>query len=148
MLATPIDKPFDNKEWVFEIKWDGVRAILFLNKTDKTEPILELSSRVGNSISHRYPEITETIELTGTITCSGSVVLDGEIVVLDSRGHPDFQSHQKRMNVEDSGDIHILSRQIPATYYLFDIIYLDGKSREPDFVEKKKNYFKHYKDKQ
>jgi bifunctional non-homologous end joining protein LigD len=139
MLATPIDKPFDNKEWVFEIKWDGVRAILFLNKTDKTEPILELSSRAGNSISHRYPEITETIELTGTITCSGSVVLDGEIVVLDSRGHPDFQSHQKRMNVEDSKDIHILSRQIPATYYLFDILYLDGKSLQNlDFLERRR----------
>ncbi|HEY7572123.1 MAG TPA: non-homologous end-joining DNA ligase [Nitrososphaeraceae archaeon] len=139
MLATPIDRPFDSKEWVFEIKWDGVRAILFLNKTDKTRPLFELSSRAGNSISHRYPEITQDLELTGTITCSSSVVLDGEIVVLDRRGHPEFQSHQKRMNVEYSRDIQILSHQIPATYYLFDILYLDCKSLENlDFVERRR----------
>src|SRR5215467_3739157 len=139
MLAMPIDRPFDNKEWVFEIKWDGVRAILFLNKTDKTGPILELSSRTGKSILHRYPEITQALELSDTITCSRSVVLDGEIVVLDSRGHPNFQSHQKRMNVEYGRDIQILSRQIPATYYLFDILYLDGKSLENlDFAERRR----------
>ena len=52
MLATPIDKAFDSKEWVFEIKWDGVRAILFLNKKNEAKPLIELSSRSGNSITH------------------------------------------------------------------------------------------------
>ena len=66
----------------------------FLTKLT-TEPILELSSRAGNSISHRYPEITETIELTGTITCSGSVVLDGEIVVLDTVAIQTFKAIRK-----------------------------------------------------
>jgi bifunctional non-homologous end joining protein LigD len=136
MLATPVDKAFDSKEWVFEIKWDGVRAILFLNKSNMKMPFLELSSRTGNSIAHRYPEILESI---GTITCNRSVVLDGEIVVLNKQGYPDFQSHQRRMNVENYSDISTLSHQIPATYYLFDILHLDGKSLQNlDFVERRK----------
>lgn len=136
MLATPVDKAFDSKEWVFEIKWDGVRAILFHNKSNMKMPFLELSSRAGNSITHRYPEILESI---GTITCNRSVVLDGEIVVLNKQGYPDFQSHQRRMNVENYGDISTLSHQIPATYYLFDILYLDGKSLQNlDFVDRRK----------
>ena len=95
MLATPVDKPFDSKEWVFEIKWDGVRAILFFNKTGKSELKLELSSRAGNSISHRYPEIIEALELTGTIICGRSVVLDGEIVVLDGPAIQIFKAIRK-----------------------------------------------------
>ncbi len=50
MLATLIDQPFDNKEWVFEVKWDGLRAILFLHKTTE---ILKIVSRNGKTITHR-----------------------------------------------------------------------------------------------
>ena len=139
MLATPIDKAFDSKEWVFEIKWDGVRAILFLNKKNEAKPLIELSSRSGNSITHRYPEIIESLDLTNAITCKGSAILDGEIVVLNNQGYPDFQSHQKRMNIEYKKDIELLSREIPATYYLFDILYLDGKYlQDLEFVERRR----------
>src|SRR5919109_5114271 len=59
MLATLIDQPFDNKEWVFEVKWDGVRAILFLHKA---KGILKIVSRNGKNITHRYPEIVEAVK--------------------------------------------------------------------------------------
>jgi bifunctional non-homologous end joining protein LigD len=59
MLATLVDNPFDNRDWVFEVKWDGVRAILFLNKTKQ---IFELKSRNLKSITHRYPELLLTLE--------------------------------------------------------------------------------------
>jgi bifunctional non-homologous end joining protein LigD len=62
MLSTLIDKPFDNKEWVFEVKWDGVRAILFLHKT---KGILKIVSRNGKTITHRYPEIIEAVKSFG-----------------------------------------------------------------------------------
>ena len=58
MLSTPVDKPFNDREWDFEIKWDGVRAIMFYHKSKN---ILELKSRTNKSIRHRYPEIINSI---------------------------------------------------------------------------------------
>ena len=126
MLAGHIDTPFDNKDWVFEVKWDGVRAILLHNKAKKA--ITEIQSRNGKNITHRYPEITKAI---GTVVKSNeSIVLDGEIVVLNKEGIPDFQMHQKRMNVESQRDIEFLSNEIPATYFVFDILYINGRNVE------------------
>jgi len=133
MLATAIDKPFTDKHWVFEIKWDGVRSIFFLHKTKR---ILEIKSRSDKTITHRYPELIEP--LNSTIKCQESIVLDGEIVVLDKEGMPSFQNHQRRMNVDNKADIEKLSREIPATYYIFDILYLDGKNLQRfDFLQRR-----------
>ena len=122
MLAGHVQLPFDNKDWVFEVKWDGVRAILLQNKDEGT---IEIQSRNGKSITHRYPEIIENVN--SVLKCNESVVLDGEIVVLNKEGVPDFQMHQKRMNVESQRDIEFLSNNMPATYFAFDIIYIDGR---------------------
>ena len=133
MLATAIDKPFTDKHWVFEIKWDGVRSLFFLHKTKR---ILEIKSRSDKTITHRYPELIEP--LNSTIKCQESIVLDGEIVVLDKEGMPSFQNHQRRMNVDNKADIEKLSREIPATYYIFDILYLDGKNLQRfDFLQRR-----------
>ena len=125
MLAGHTDRPFDNKDWVFELKWDGVRAILFHNKA---KAISEIQSRNGKNITHRYPEITKAIDTV--LKINESVVLDGEIVVLNKEGIPDFQMHQKRMNVESQREIEFLSNEIPATYFVFDILYIDGRNVE------------------
>ncbi|MGI0015111.1 MAG: DNA polymerase ligase N-terminal domain-containing protein, partial [Nitrososphaera sp.] len=133
MLAVPVDKPFDNKDWVFEIKWDGVRSILFLNKSKN---ILEIQARSGMTITHRYPEI-EAISKSA-VQCENSVVLDGEIVVLNSEGAPDFQRHQKRMNVDSKKDIESLSQSTPSTYFVFDILHLDGRNlKQLEFLERR-----------
>jgi bifunctional non-homologous end joining protein LigD len=139
MLATLIDKPFDNKEWVFEVKWDGVRAILFLHKT---KGISKIVSRNGKTITHRYPEIIEAVKSSSAIiiNCKESIILDGEIVVLNKEGRPDFQSHQRRMNVDSIKDVEKLSHKMPATYYLFDILYIDGRNLQSlSFLERQKN---------
>jgi bifunctional non-homologous end joining protein LigD len=139
MLATLIDKPFDNKEWVFEVKWDGVRAILFLHKT---KGISKIVSRNGKTITHRYPEIIEAVKSSSAIiiNCKESIILDGEIVVLNKEGRPDFQSHQRRMNVDSIKDIEKLSHKMPATYYLFDILYIDGRNLQSlSFLERRKS---------
>ena len=73
MLATAIDKPFNNKEWVFEVKWDGVRAIAFERK-DRGR----LQSRNGNDITTTYPEVTEALQRS--LMGIDSAILDGEIV--------------------------------------------------------------------
>jgi bifunctional non-homologous end joining protein LigD len=133
MLAVPVDKAFDNKDWVFEIKWDGVRSILFLNKS---KSILEFQARSGMTITHRYPEIAKIVE--SAIQCENSVVLDGEIVVLNAQGAPDFQRHQKRMNVDSKKDIESLSESSPSTYFVFDILHLDGRDlKQLDFLERR-----------
>jgi bifunctional non-homologous end joining protein LigD len=133
MLALPVDKPFDNKDWVFEIKWDGVRSILFLNKSKK---ILEIQARSGLAITHRYPEIAAVAE--SAIQCENSAVLDGEIVVLNADGVPDFQLHQKRMNIDSKKEIGFFSQSSPSTYFVFDILHLDGRNlKELEFLERR-----------
>ena len=90
--------------------------------------ITEIQSRNGKNITHRYPEII--MAMNSVLKNNESVVLDGEIVVLNNEGIPDFQMHQKRMNVESQRDIEFLSNEIPATYFVFDILYFDGKNVE------------------
>jgi bifunctional non-homologous end joining protein LigD len=142
MLAMPVDKPFDDKDWVFEVKWDGVRSILFW---DRTRSLLEIRSRKGSDITYRYPEIASRVE--SAVKCKESVVLDGEIVVLSEEGAPAFQRHQRRMNVYHARDIELLSRESPATYYVFDILYLDGRSLEGlQFIERRRILSKVVKD--
>jgi bifunctional non-homologous end joining protein LigD len=133
MLATAIDEPFNDKDWVFEVKWDGVRSIFFLHRA---KTIFEIKSRSDKTITHRYPELIEPLKLA--IKCRESVILDGEIVVLDKDGIPSFQNHQRRMNVDYKADIEKLSQEIPATYYIFDILYLEGKSLQNlDFLQRR-----------
>ena len=133
MLATAVKESFNDKDWVFEVKWDGVRSIFFLHKT---KGIFEIKSRNDKTITHRYPELVGP--LNSAIKCQESIILDGEIVVLDKNGLPNFQNHQKRMNVDYKADIEKLSQEIPATYYIFDILYLDGKNLENlDFLHRR-----------
>lgn len=131
MLASPSDKAFDSKDWVFEIKWDGVRAILFKNKKN-----IKIQSRNGNDITKRYPEIANAARIS--LRSCGSAVIDGEIVILNENGVPDFHIHQHRINIQDSKAIKVLSRQAPATYYVFDMLYKESKSlKEIDYLERR-----------
>ena len=123
MLAHPFEKAFDSKDWVFEVKWDGVRAILYNDNNN-----IRIQSRNGNDITKLYPEIVNTVKTS--LRRSKSTVLDGEIVVLNEKGIPDFHTHQHRMHIQNSHEIMSLSVKNPATYYVFDILYDDGKNLE------------------
>ena len=82
MLATLIDEPFDDKEWIFEPKWDGYRAIADIHKKK-----IRLYSRNNQPFNQTYPKI---IDALSTIKVD-SVILDGEIVAVDSQGKQNFQ---------------------------------------------------------
>ena len=132
MLAYPVDKAFDSDEWVFEIKWDGVRAITYIH-----DGSIRIESRKGNNITKKYPDIYSSLKDMNV--AKRSAILDGEIVVLDEKGFPDFQGHQHRMNVSNVQEIQVLAKETPATYYVFDIVYLDGNDlRSLSYMERRK----------
>jgi bifunctional non-homologous end joining protein LigD len=106
MLATLVDKPFDRKGWLFEIKWDGYRAIAEINNDD-----VMLISRNQASFNTRFPAILDTLKKMQI-----TAVLDGEIVVVDSAGRPDFQLLQQ----------YLKNRKGVLVYYIFDILYFEG----------------------
>ena len=81
MLAKETEDPFDDKDWLFEIKWDGYRAV-----TEKNKNNIALYSRNGITFEYTYPIVVEQLKLI-----KQDVVLDGEIVVLNDEGHPSFQ---------------------------------------------------------
>ncbi|HSC77005.1 MAG TPA: non-homologous end-joining DNA ligase, partial [Candidatus Acidoferrales bacterium] len=128
MAATLVDKPFSDPDWVFEIKWDGVRAMAWV-KNGK----LTLRSRTGLDITDQYPELGP---LPAHLDAS-QAILDGEVVALDERGRGDFELLQQRMHV--SRPPARLQQQVPVNYYLFDILYCDGFDlRQSPLVERKR----------
>lgn len=118
MLAISVDKPFDDDAWLYEIKWDGYRAVAFLDGKS-----LRLVSRNQNDLTKAYPELQETPSHINAHTA----VLDGEIVALDDQGRPSFGLMQQRTGVGEGGRrIRRTRDDIPIAYYVFDLLYLDG----------------------
>ena len=106
MLATLIKEPFDHPDWLFEVKWDGYRALAEIR-----DGAVSLYSRNGISFDKKYLPVVESLRKIGF-----EAVLDGEIVILDDRGRPDFQQLQ---HYRESGSGHLF-------YYVFDLLYFKG----------------------
>lgn len=119
MLAKPADAPPADPGWAFELKWDGVRAIALLDRGE-----LRIASRSGADATRRYPELTE---LAGALA-DRSAVFDGEIVALDAEGRPSFQALQPRMGLTKPEVIRRRMAEVPVTYVIFDLLWLDGES--------------------
>lgn len=119
MLAVLGQLPRNPSDYAFEYKWDGVRALAFWDGKRLT-----LHSRNQLDITRRYPELMELGAALGT----NPTILDGEIVALDERGRPSFPRLQRRMHAEGTEKIRRLSREVPAWYVLFDVLWADGQS--------------------
>jgi bifunctional non-homologous end joining protein LigD len=115
MLATPSDRVFSDANWLFEIKWDGVRALALIE-----DGKLTLRARSGSDITSQYPELHG---LPGAFSGQQGI-LDGEIAVLDDRGRSDFEKLQERMHVHNPSQK--LIAQYPVVYFAFDLMYCDG----------------------
>jgi bifunctional non-homologous end joining protein LigD len=127
MLATLADRPFSDPNWLFEIKWDGVRALARTENGDLT-----LLARAGGDITKRYPELASLPEALA----AHEAILDGEIVALDARGHSDFERLQERMHVRAPSE-HLVT-QNPVVYFVFDLLYCDGYDlRKSPLLERK-----------
>ena len=117
MTATLSTLPPDEERWAYEIKWDGVRALAYCAPGQ-----LRLESRSGREITAQWPELRGIVEAAA----GREAVLDGEIVAFDDRGRPDFQRLQPRMHLASDSAVRRRMVQTPATYVIFDLVYLDG----------------------
>jgi len=106
MLAAQVGKPFDHPDWVFEIKWDGYRAIAEVRDGE-----VALFSRNRIALNKKFPPIADALR-----QMKFDAILDGEIVVVDDQGLPHFQMLQE---YQESGGGHLL-------YYVFDLLYFQG----------------------
>lgn len=111
MLATLVDKSFDDPQWQFEVKWDGYRALAMLNK--KT---IQLKSRNNLSFNERFYPVFDAVKAWGI-----HAVVDGEIVVVDENGQADFNALQN-WNSEEDGSL---------LYYVFDLLWYNGRDLTP-----------------
>src|SRR5438067_6550682 len=117
MKASIAEQPPRGEDWLFEIKWDGVRAIAFIENEE-----LRLQSRTGNRCERQYPELAVLPHHIAAATA----VLDGEIAVLDQKGVSQFHLIQPRISNSDPNSVAHLSRSTPVVYFAFDLLYLDG----------------------
>jgi len=108
MLATLVDAPFDDPGWRYEIKWDGYRALAFMNKGE-----VELKSRNSKSFNDKFYPVYEAIKRWKI-----NAIVDGEVVVVNENGVSRFNSLQ---NWRSEADGELL-------YYVFDVLWLDGKN--------------------
>ncbi|RKQ93915.1 bifunctional non-homologous end joining protein LigD [Solirubrobacter pauli] len=117
MLATAGDLP-PSDGWAFEIKWDGVRAVAYIEGGR-----IRLSSRNRTNITPRYPELSPL----GRALSTHEVILDGEVVSFEG-GIPSFQRLQRRMHLTSEAQVRRLSQTEPVVYIIFDLLWLDGHS--------------------
>lgn len=127
MLTTLIDAPFDDPDWLFELKWDGYRAIAVVEKDDVT-----LTSRNAKDLLGQFPEMKSLAKAFRSLP----VVVDGELCVLDAHGRPDFQALQGRDKPIRG---HTRKKPSPVTFVVFDLLYADGRDlRERPLEERKR----------
>lgn len=131
MLAVLHDElPSDPGKWAYEVKWDGVRAVVYV---EGGRP--RVMSRGDRDITTSFPELRALAAAQG----SRQVVLDGEIVAMDDHGRPSFQQLQVRTNVSDPARVRRLAATVPVTFIVFDVLHLEGRSTlDLPYVERRR----------
>ena len=117
MLAESVEEAFNDDNWLFEIKWDGYRAVAFIENGK-----VRLVSRNQNELTARYPELHELAKFIQ----AKNAILDGEVVALDEEGRPSFSLMQQRTGFRAPGKRAAARADVPVLYFAFDLIYLDG----------------------
>ncbi len=119
MLAIKQDKLPAGTDWQYEIKWDGIRTLIALDEGE-----LIIRSRSGRDITSQFPELQDAAKSFR----SSSFIIDAEIVCLDNDGRPDFKRVISRLHSANPAKIQRLVKTNPAYCYVFDCLYLDGRS--------------------
>ncbi len=119
MLPECAPEPFDSPAHIFEVCWDGVRTLAFIEGSR-----LRLQDRFGRDVTHRWPELSS---LPMSVR-EGGLVLDGEIVCLDDAGRPDFKRLATRFGVDDAAEASRLADESPVMFQAFDVLYRSGQA--------------------
>jgi bifunctional non-homologous end joining protein LigD len=120
MLAVPTtDLPPDDARWAYEMKWDGMRALVGVERGE-----VWAASRAGNDATARFPELAGLADALGDL----DALLDGEIVALDDAGVPRFERLQPRMQAGSAAAIRRGVAEQAVVYMVFDVLWLDGHS--------------------
>lgn len=134
MLLKEVDKPFDSNDHIFEIKFDGIRAIIFANKKE-----IKIQSRNKQDITHLFPELQSITKLV-----TKNVIFDGEIIAFNDKGHS-FSKIQERIHLKNKDKILNASQENPVSFIAFDILYENKNLTNEPLLERKK-YLAKYKD--
>ncbi len=126
MLATSIEAPFDDPKWLFEVKWDGYRALARIDPDGS----VALVSRNGQDFTPKFPELANLADAFS----ERPLLVDGEIVVLDAEGKPSFGALQERL--DRFGRERPQDR--PVTFVAFDLLYGNGRDLRNEPLEKRK----------
>lgn len=127
MLLEETEEVFDNKDYLYEIKYDGIRVLVFVSK-DK----VVIKSRYGIDITGLFPEIGVLCKMV-----KGNVIFDGEIIILDNN-KVSFSKLQKRIHLKNKKTIEFLSKTNPVVFICFDVIYEDRDLTNLSLLERKK----------
>lgn len=114
-LATEVPR---GPDWMWELKWDGVRAMLFFS-----DGKIRIDSRKSTPIERQYPELQA---IAGLLKCDNAI-LDGEIAAVDELGRPRFQRIQPRIMATDGNAIQQLTKSNPVLFFAFDLLYCNGR---------------------
>ena len=119
MLATAGGLPADDRPWAYEFKWDGIRALAWVDGGRA-----RARSRTGADITASFPELRALGEAMG----SNQAVLDGELVVLEEGGRPSFSRLQHRLQLTGPKAVARTAREHPVSFVIFDLLHLNGHS--------------------
>lgn len=127
MLLSEIEKPFDSKEYLFELKFDGIRATIHVGKDT-----FIIYSRNGKDITNLYPELKAIQKQV-----KEDMIFDGEIVIFDNK-KSDFSKLQERNNLRNTLKIKRLSKEMPVCFIAFDCLYKNIDLTNKPLLERKK----------
>lgn len=127
MLLGEVREVFDSKEYLYEVKYDGIRVLVFVSK-DK----VVIRSRYGIDITGLFPEMMVLCKMV-----KGNVIFDGEIIMLDNN-KVSFSKLQKRIHLKNKKTIEFLSKTNPVVFICFDVIYEDRDLTNLSLLERKK----------
>jgi DNA ligase D-like protein (predicted polymerase)/DNA ligase D-like protein (predicted ligase)/DNA ligase D-like protein (predicted 3'-phosphoesterase) len=123
--------PADAHEYLYEVKWDGIRALIGIEEGE-----IVIRTRNNNIVTDQFPELKQ---ISDSFRVSNGI-FDGEIVCLDAQGRPDFKKVVSRLHHNSPGRIDLATKNNPVYCYLFDCLYLDGRSVINEPIERRKDW--------
>lgn len=128
MLLKEVPKPFNNEEYLYELKFDGYRVIMYVSDSE-----LVIKSRNNIDITYLYPELDGIKKIVG----NNKVIFDGEIVAM-SNGKPDFSKLQIRSHLKDTSKIELIKDEIPVVFVAFDVLFMNKELVNESLIRRKK----------